>query len=433
MRKLFIALLFLSIASLACSLGSVTGSSPAAATEDPGLVATLVAGQLTQAAESASGAESGAGEPAGSETSVSAAPAGSMLITYASGGNIYLWQGGAARQLTFSGRDDRPRISQDGQVLAFERDGELLAVNADGSGERVLVSRAYLETFRTPDLLAINVSQFAFVPGTRDLFFDLVGETEAYPALYYDIHKVNADAPAPAQLNKPGEGGRWTFSPDGQWVAIAAPQQINLMRVDGSEFRQALSYPMVSTYSEWFYLPEVVWLETSAGFYTVIPAPAILENPTEPARFYYVPLGGGPARLAEFVTAPVWEGFPYIAPNGAQVLYLRRVGDNAELHVIDASTADRLVISAPTLGLLGWNPNSREFVYYTDLPATARLSSPEAVTAPLGDGSVRFGDLRWLNDDDYLFISDQALKLGNARTGVISTLASPVTYYDFWR
>lgn len=432
MKKVILSILCLIFASLACSLGSTPGGPPPASTEDPGLVATLVAEQLTQAAAPTPGTESPAGEPAAS-TAVPPATSASASIVYASGGNIHLWQAGASRQLTFSGQDDRPKISQDGQVVAFERNGELLAINADGSGERVLAGRAYLETFRTPGLLAINVSQFAFLPGSHSLFFDLVGETEAYPSLYYDIHVVNADAPAPSQLSKPGEGGRWSFSPDGQWVALAGPQQINLMRVDGSEYRQALSFPMVSTYSEWFYLPEATWLETSAGFYTVIPASAILENPSEPARFYYVPLSGGPARLAEFVTAPVWEGFPYVAPNGSQVVYLKRVGDNAELHVIDASTADRLVVSAPTLGLMGWNPNSREFVYYTDNPSTARLSSPEAVIAPMGDGAPQMVTLGWLNPDEYLFVSADALKLGNVRTGAIITLASPVTYYDFWR
>ncbi len=315
-------------------------------------------------------------------------------------------------------------------MVAFRRDGELLAINADGSNERVLVSQAYLAGFRDASWLSISVRKFVFIPASHDLFFDLIGETEAYPAPVYDLHKVNADTLGPVRLLSAGAGGGdWTFSPDGQWMTISAGEQIRVIRRDGSEYRPVFSFPFVSTYSEWVYFPQVVWLSNSSGFYTVIPAPAALENPTEPTRFYYVSLSGEPARLAEFVAVPVWEAFPYISPNGAQVLYLRRAGENQELHVIDASTADRLYTFAPVLGLMGWNPNSTEFVYYADTPANTRLTQFESAGLPLAD-SVQFSGLIWIDTDQYLYLSGNELRLRNVRSGLTQNLAANVSSFS---
>lgn len=418
-----LAWFFLILAVLACSLpGSGPADEPGGPTPD---VATLVAEQLTAVAAAtepptAPAAETPAPEPARA----------TLTVVYARGGNILLWREGLATQtLTTTGQDEQPRISDDGQVIAFLRNGELYSVRADGTGERPLVDRAYMAGFRTPDMREVQIRDFDFIPGSHDLFFELYGETETYPIPLNDLQRVNAESGSPSILLAPGSGGgKWTFSPDGQWFSLSQGEQIRVLRRDGSDDRVVFKFPFVSTYSEWTYFPQVVWRNDSAGFYTVIPAAAILENPTEPTRYYYIPLAGEPALLAEFIAAPVWVSFPFISPNGAQVAYVRESSGRQSLHVIDISTADRTYLSGTSLTILGWNPDSTRVVYHGEDPADVNLLAFGSPPAALRD-TARFSDLSWVSENRYLFRNEFELRLREL-PGASVLIDSGVNGYD---
>lgn len=415
------------LAVLACSLPLGPVAAPGAGVTPD--VATLVAAQLTAIAAESAGSTP---LPLPAEvTALPAAPASKYRIVYAKGGNIwFLAEGSAPLQLTFSGLDEEPVLSRDGRVAAFRRGSEIFAVNTDGSGERLVVPGSYVDAQRPADATAAKPVALVFVPGGNDLFFDIFVETEGYPYRTYALHRADVDAGSPYPLIPAGAGGgRVVFSPDGLLAALVHPDYISLLRVDGTDLGAVFKFKMVSTYSEWFYFPEVVWKDDSTGFYTVIPASAILENPSEPTRFYYVPVSGDAARLAEFVAAPVWEGFPYIAPNGAGVLYPKRVGDVIEIHVIDASTADRLYTSAPGLSTLGWNPNSRDFAYRGGDPASAWLAQIGSPAVALNDAGM-FRGPSWLDESRFLFQSGGELRLRRLPDPSL-LLDSAVESFDF--
>lgn len=419
-----LALLFLILVTLACSL---PGGSPTAAPADPTPdVATLVAENLTAVAVA-----TGSGAAPAVDTPTPEPVRTNLAVVYARAGNIVLWREGlAAQTLTTTGQDDQPRISDDGQVIAFLRNGELYSVRADGTGERPLVTRAYMSGFRTPDMLEVRILSFDFIPGSHDIFFELFGETEAYPAPLGDLQRVNADSGGPAVVLAPGSGGgKWTFSPDGQWFSLSQGARIRVLRRDGSDDRVVFKFQFVSTYSEWTYFPQVVWRNDSAGFYTVIPASAILENPTEPTRYYYIPLGGEPARLAEFIAGPVWVSFPFISPDGVQVAYVRESGGTQSLHVIDASTADRTYTSGTSLTILGWNPDSVRVAYHTEEPSNATLMAFGGSPVLLSD-TTRFFGLEWVSESRYLFRNGDELRLRDLSAPSV-LIDSGVSGYDF--
>jgi hypothetical protein len=419
-----LALFSLIFAALACSLpfSGPTETRPAATPD----VATLVAENLTAAAE-----ESLPDAPPAADTPTPEPIRANLSVVYARAGNILLWREGTPPlTLTASGQDNSPRISDDGQVIAFLRNGELYSVRADGTGERSLVSQAYLDGFRTADMLAVRIFNYDFIPDSHEVFFELYGETEAYPAPLSDLQRVNADSGAMAVILAPGSaGGKWTFSPDGQRFALSQGAQIRVLGRDGSEDRVVFKFKFVSTYSEWTYFPQVVWRDDSAGFYTVIPASAILDNPSEPTRYYYVPLAGEAARLAEFVTAPVWQSFPFISPDGIKVAYVRESGGTQSLHVIDASTADRVYTSAPALSILGWHPDSARVAYYAEDPSAPSLLAFGGVLLPLSD-TARFFSLNWVSESRYLFLNGEELRLRDLSTPSV-LVDSAVSEYDF--
>jgi hypothetical protein len=416
-KKIFILTLVLT--ALACSLPYTRSPSSVmlstTATPD---IATLVAQELTAAA------------PPRTDTATPTAPEPvrvNLSVVYARAGNLVLWHdSGSSVNLTASGQDETPVISDDGQWIVFRRNAELYSIRSDGSDERQLISQAYLDSFRTPDLSSVRLAAFDFVPASHDIFFSLVGETEAYPVSFDDLQRVNVDSGAISIILPAGTaGGAWTFSPDGQWLALAQSNQVRVLRPDGSDDRILFSFKLVSTYSEWFYFPQVVWRNDSAGFYTVIPASAILDNPSEPSRFYYIPLKGEVARLAEFRASPVWQSFPYIAPNGISVAYVQA----DVLRVIDASTADRVYTSAPGLSILGWTPDSNQVVYRAEDPAAVSALAFGESALLLSD-AARFSALGWVAQDRFLFLSAEELHLRQLPQASL-LLENGVTSYDF--
>ncbi len=176
------------------------------------------------------------------------------------------------------------------------------------------------------------------------------------------------------------------LSPDGQYFALSQGSQICVLRRDGSEDRVPFTFDFVSTYSEWTYSPKSSGGTISARFYTVIPASAALENPGQPSRYYYIPLTGSAAQLAEFVAVPVWESFARIAPNGASVAYVRQEGASQSVHVMDMSTADRTLQTDGRLRILNWNPDSRHVVVYNpDAAADVFAQAVGRAAAPYND------------------------------------------------
>src|SRR5258706_3163625 len=339
-----------------------------------------------------------------------------LEVVYSQAGNIWLWAETALpKQLTGSGQDSVPKISDDGVVVAFRRNGELWAVNADGTNERVLASAGALAALPHTDSGGpLEPRFFDFAPHSHDGYFNtmLIGNPFSVPQ--QDLAKANADNPAVQSLLNDDQGGdEFTFSPDGTKIALARSDKINVANADGSGLKTVFTFPFVMLYSEASYTPQVVWLPDASGFKTVIPAQDALGDPSALTRFMFVPADGSQAaQLAEFVAAPAFADRANISPDGAKVLYAKPQGANLELHVIDASTADQMVFwyAASNFGVLGWAPDSIHFVYWIDDSRRTWLGSMVAQGIPLSD--VTFANkITWLDANRYLFMNETELRM----------------------
>ncbi|PWH12408.1 MAG: hypothetical protein DDG60_13340 [Anaerolineae bacterium] len=420
------ATLTLLLSALACGL-PIPASPSESDIPTPDIVSTMVSATLTAVVPAPS-------EEASPTPALAPAPSTILTIVYSRGGNILLWrEGETPRTLTTTGIDEQPRISDDGQMIVFLRNGELYAIRADGTGERPLITRAYLDTFRAAGILEVRIQRFDFIPASRDIFFSLYAETDGYPMPFDDLQRVNAETAETKIILPQGRGGgNWTFSPAGKFFALSQGNQIRVLRPDGSEDRVVFTFDPVSTYSEWTYYPEIVWRNDEEGFYTVIPASTALENPSQPTRYYYIPLSGMPAQLAEFVTVPVWESFPRLAPNGMSVAYVRPDSGSQSLHIIDLSTADLRLQTASRIYIENWNPNARHVTFYnpemaSDVFAQAAGEAP----AQLNDSPSGWDNLRWVSERRFLFrtsAGELRLRDGSAPSIVLDT---GITEYDF--
>jgi dipeptidyl aminopeptidase/acylaminoacyl peptidase len=359
-----------------------------------------------------------------------------LKVAFILNGNIWFWsETTPARQLTSDGGAAQIKLSDDGKIIAYQRAQTLWAVNNDGTSPRQLVD---VPAFTGHPLLG----QFDFQPNSHTLFFvtyETVEETYSLPS--NDLHRVDADAPAPAQTILAQGGGEFTFSPDGRLIALAQTGRINVAYTDGAGLISALDFTKVKTYSDWSFIPQVVWIVDSTGFYTVIPASDPAANPGQKSRFLYIAADGSfNAQLADFPAASVRISKPLIAPDGSKVAYVTQKDSTLDIHVIDASTADTIVASHSDAGLINlwaWSPDSARFAYFTADVSRPLLTGINLPSTPLMDALVPYS-LTWVSADKFLYFRDGELRLGQVGNPLLTVIATgfPNTqedtrYYDF--
>jgi hypothetical protein len=129
------------------------------------------------------------------------------------------------------------------------------------------------------------------------------------------------------------------------------------------------------------------------------------------ARFLFIPTEGGTAaQLAEFSAVPTNTSDFYISPDGSKVIYLSGQSNDLEIHVIDASTADKAYLKVPMgqMGILGWSPDSKNIIFWRDSPSQLwRLD--ELSSQALGDVAFT-GGLIWVDGNNYFYQSQTELR-----------------------
>jgi hypothetical protein len=358
-----------------------------------------------------------------------------LQVVYSKSGNIWLWtEVSSPVQLTSSGTDRSPELNSDGTQVAFLHGDELWAINTDGSNLRLLVSGAYLASLVPPSTGTGVIHWFEWDPVYAYLWFGTSEQGEAYTIPVFDLHAVSAAGDsAPYMAENPGYGGVATFSPDGNKVALAQPTKIIFMYLDGTGYRDALTFSLVLTYSEWFYIPEVVWFSDSSEFRTVIPAHDPLSDPYEGTYFWSVPVSGSPVQMAGVTASPAFMDAPRISPDGLNFGYMSPNGANTDLYLNGFYIGNVMYTSYPSgqWGLVGWAPDSSGFVYWINDVRNLWLGTLGSAAVPLTD-TAHTQDIRWVDLVRLLFISDNELRLGYA-AGASSILDTGVDGgYDFY-
>ncbi len=358
--------------------------SPAA----PSSLATPVDAVASQVADNLTAAVSTPPPVSASE----AAGSPGLLVVYEKSGNLWVWTGSGSSQLTNSGQDARPRLSAEGKLIAFQRGAELWAMESSGQNPRKL--------FEEAGGLPL---QFEFAPTDQKIYFTSAASDGA-PR--FDLNLADIEGNTIGPLLPAGQGGEFTFSPDGSQVALVQPDKIIVARADGTGAQVAYQFsPLKGLTGD--YLPSIAWMDNGYGFKTVIPGSA-----GSPARFLFITASGGqPAQLAEFPAAPPSISETYIAPDGSKLMYLKEQGSNLELHVIDASTAEKTYFgyAREKFGILGWTPDSQKMLFWIDDPRRVWMAADDN-KSPLSDVTYAVG-VTWVDVDTYLFLNESELRL----------------------
>lgn len=337
-----------------------------------------------------------------------------LRVAYSGGGHIMLWtEGKGSRPLGSATNVEQVRISDDGQVIAYTGANslggyELFAVNADGTNQRVLVGQDYLQNIQPAD----RQISFDFAPGSHTVYF----ATEQY-----DLHRVNADSGAPTPVFGPGQGGFFSFSPNGQWMVLSHPDELVLARPDGANARVVFKNPPDSGYV--LVRPDIIWEPDSTGFHIVSASGPPQDNPDN-MTVWFIPVAGNPVKQMSY-TGPYGAN---LSPDGRTVVYLDYQHAPIDVHVVSADGKDTIFgsyasPSVVNLNFMGWAPDSTHFLL--NLSKDGRLLVP--YLCAVGEQPVKLTDtddahaVVWIDAQRVLFASHgKALHLQSV--GAPSTL-----------
>lgn len=388
-RTLFLSLAILILSALACQVGGI-GTPPAggedsiatvvAATlaaigesEAPGVIPTESAPPLAEAATST---PTPAAAPPPGPTDITAPP---VTLKIAYGEHLMIQNEETAAWTTWpvsSSGLSWVAFSDDGKWIIYTNSGELWALNLStippltpqklvNSDELDALRDAYADEFSADSL---SFDQIVWRPGTHEVYYatQIINyEGSGYYQPVYDLHKINLDTMETQHLLGYQQGGRITFSPDGNLFAAVQGDRIQLFQTDSGMHWDALLFTPVMTSSEYTYLPPVAWSADETYLRVIIPPQDPMATPAQPTTIWNIPANGDPAipigqiypQPFKFIDAPWTKDLQYFAyiggSYGASTLHLTSAG--LESDVIFATGED--------IDFLGWSPNNDHFIY----------------------------------------------------------------------
>lgn len=387
--------------------------------------------------------------------------AGDLTAVYTRDSNLWRWRARAHSddsllQLTQRGEVYFPRLSPDGQIVAFLRPAdsfhiELWAVNIDGSDERRLVSIADLDAIgggvRDPNATAVNPSpNFAWVGTSHRLAFTTY-QTFQGPGIspLNDLHLVDADSGQIVNLFLSGWGGEFAFSPDGQQVVISQPDKIILTDSHGGDYRLIMNYAPVITYSEYRYYAQPLWSPDGKFLRVAVPPTDPLAQPAQPTTLWKLPLDGGqPVQEGSVFSVPFMDEPLYYSPDLQRVALIREsTQDGAtlrELHLTayDGS-GDWNYVRGPMLRFAAWSPDGRRFIYILGEEQEIFLGSLDSAPQPLGELHYGLIHLSWIDNQRLLYTLQRAQAFDlvlldlNGGSLTLDTVTGAPPVYDFFR
>jgi Tol biopolymer transport system component len=336
--------------------------------------------------------------------------------------------------LTSSGQDEAIAVSPEGRRLLFFRTdenwvSELWVVNTAGGGATRLVTRDQLPPREESDGMGGTITvgrhpySVSWLADGRRVAFNTSWIYDYGLALADDLWLVDTETLALTELCAPGLGGQFAFSPDGSWILLTTPGgsradgtqvdgRVDLVRADGSGRQTLITFPMISTASEYQFYPVTRWLPDGSGARVLIPSPA----PWEAGAFgtlWAITLDGPTAtELGRIAGNYLYQPDPW-SPDFGRIAYVAQVGDPGsnrhELYLADGRGRNAVLYdSGEPLEFAGWNPDGERFLYLKGQSRALQLGQVDQPPRLLrDDDQAGVLDFQWLDGDRFVYLVGQ--------------------------
>lgn len=303
-----------------------------------------------------------------------------LVVAWVDGGDLMRWEGGEVEQIAeFAAW---PYLSPDGEKIAFTRagdDGKMLSSSlwlwdAETRQEKQLFSIHELPT--DADSASRWIHKIEWLDSARLLFNTIYDNPMMFDSLN-DLWQVNIETGEVSQLRTMGNGGDFTVSLDGEHIALVIPgtyevssSQISIVNTETFEGIEMLTFPAVSTASEYHFYPPVFWEADRQALRVAIPDPDAIYHDGEglPVSLWRVTIHGESEKIGEvpasFFGLPVWSF------DGQHLLYMQRIGgatsNTFNLMLAAGDGTNPLVYASGEAGTIGsprWLPDAPQFVF----------------------------------------------------------------------
>lgn len=303
-----------------------------------------------------------------------------LRMVLVKGGNLYLQDGTKPPvQLTFSGADHDPIISDDGDKIIFYR-GEgynsVYSVNADGSQEQVI-----LESQSLPILGRGEIHFLKFMPDTHKTIFNTyLCEASTYlyvyPSCTIGIYSVDADTGELDQIRAglsgyAGQSRNFELSPNGNFLSIATSGHIDLYYPSGDIFHQDAIIYRRTVPSE--FIPTQYWLPDSSALIAILPTSRVNEVTGPPSMYsaWRYTLNGSMSAQIPLEPPIMWNsGCSFsISPDRNWIFYYSYLKDRFGLYIgnLNNGTSQAYDLewgpNCPMPNTRRWSPDSKYFAF----------------------------------------------------------------------
>jgi hypothetical protein len=329
----------------------------------------------------------------------------SLQIAYVSNEKLYMWSDGHAQFITSPASGIR--ISDDGDVIAFTRDGALWAINSDGTNERRLVSKEDFDMMEPQDP-GVRLYTYDWLPRSHILLFNtelLFGYGINFTD---DLHSIDADTLEYKQLLGASQGGEFYPAPDGSRIALVSPTRIDVVNPDGSGYQNLLEFDRVYTFSEYSHYVEPVWLSNSEEIMVAIP-PHDYHKDTAVTQIWHIMLDGSITNIVSVFPAMgdanARKSYK-VSPDFSKIAFVHTNTDGScKFYTSNSDGSDKKMHFQRPQDcnyFLGWTADSKYFFFY--IMGSTHLGTPDGKYLSLTKDIYR--NVMWI-DATHFFYSDE--------------------------
>jgi Tol biopolymer transport system component len=326
-----------------------------------------------------------------------------LVVAWIENGSI-LAQAGNNNPVALAAGDNpmRPDISSDGHQIAYlhgdnDMPSALAVVDLADKSIHHLVTAKDLAAGEDASVL---ISQVVWSDNSI-IYLNTLRQLSYGQEYREDLWQVNSLTGEITILLPPGEGGIFSLSPDHKWIAVISAGEydredshIRLMNIESGNIREVLTFPAVSTGSEYRFYPQVFWQSDSNAFRVAIPdRDLIYDEVNKSAVLWQVGIDGAAEQIGQLSAS--FFGLPRWSSDGQRMIYLRRAGDPAANQfdlMLAAGNGDNPIQytsgEAGSFGVPDWIPDSTEFIYAQGEPGSYWLGSPDTKPAQIPESMV---------------------------------------------
>jgi hypothetical protein len=288
----------------------------------------------------------------------------SLRIAFAAEKKLFIWFKGETKLLADMEEDPYwVRISSDGQIVAYQLSSGIWAINANGTGKRLLVAKDRIQVMnpKRPEKKTA-LDDFEWIPNTHRLLLNTQVDNggQCCYVFNHDLYMVDADTSKLQTLLLPGKAGDiFDISPDGKLVALVSGDRIDLLNLTTREKLNLIRYEYVAYPSEVGWYVKIHWSSDSQYMMVVIPPPDIFYGTGLPTKIWKLPTNHHSPQLVS--TLGPEFGLVTLSPNFQKIAgwdpHRPQSFGPPDVHIANVDgSGDEILPSG--MGFSGWTPNS---------------------------------------------------------------------------